>query len=64
MKAEEKKKRILSLKECIINNLKGYSFDELKGLLGNNTESIVRGAILDAMEKYFPEEFNKRIEEA
>lgn len=63
MNIEEKKKKLLSLRECIINNLKDYSFDELKGLLGNNTEAIIREAILDAMELYFPEDYNKWIEE-
>ena len=59
-----KKKRLLSLRECIINNLKGYSFEELKRLLQDNTEAIIKEAILDAMELYFPEDYSKWIEEA
>ena len=64
MNVEEKKKRLLSLRECIINNLKGYSFEELKRLLEDNTEAIIKEAILDAMELYFPEDYSKWIEEA
>lgn len=60
----KKRKRLLSLRECIINNLKGYNFEELKRLLEDNTEAIIREAILDAMELYFPEDYNKWIEEA
>lgn len=60
----KKRKRLLSLRECIINNLKGYSFEELKRLLEDNTEAIIREAILDAMELYFPEDYSKWIEEA
>ena len=62
MNVEEKKKRLLSLRECIINNLKGYSFEELKRLLQDNTEAIIKEAILDAMELYFPEDYSKWIE--
>lgn len=61
MNVEEKKKRLLSLRECIINNLKGYSFEELKRLLEDNTEAIIKEAILDAMELYFPEDYSKWI---
>ena len=57
----KKRKRLLSLRECIINNLKGYSFEELKRLLQDNTEVIIKEAILDAMELYFPEDYNKWI---
>lgn len=57
----KKRKRLLSLRECIINNLKGYSFEELKRLLQDNTEAIIREAILDAMELYFPEDYSKWI---
>ena len=57
----KKRKRLLSLRECIINNLKGYSFEELKRLLENNTEAIIKEAILDAMELYFPEDYSKWI---
>lgn len=60
----KKRKRLLSLRECIINNLKGYSFEELKRLLQDNTEAIIKEAILDAMELYFPEDYSKWIEEA
>lgn len=60
----KKRKRLLSLRECIINNLKGYSFEELKRLLEDNTEAIIKEAILDAMELYFPEDYSKWIEEA
>lgn len=63
MNIDEKKKKLVDLKECIINNLKGYSFNELLKLLGSNTESIIRGAILDAMEIYHPEEYDKWINE-
>ena len=59
----KKRKRLLSLRECIINNLKGYSFEELKRLLQDNTEAIIKEAILDAMELYFPEDYSKWIEE-
>lgn len=58
----KKRKRFLSLRECIINNLKGYSFEELKRLLQDNTEAIIKEAILDAMELYFPEDYSKWIE--
>ena len=61
---KKRKKRLLSLRECIINNLKGYSFEELKRLLEDNTEAIIKEAILDAMELYFPEDYSKWIEEA
>lgn len=57
----KKRKRLLSLRECIINNLKGYSFEELKRLLEDNTEAIIKEAILDAMELYFPEDYSKWI---
>ena len=57
----KKRKRLLSLRECIINNLKGYSFEELKRLLQDNTEAIIKEAILDAMELYFPEDYSKWI---
>lgn len=57
----KKRKRLLSLRECIINNLKGYSFEELKRLLQDNTEAIIKEAILDAMELYFPEYYSKWI---
>ena len=57
----KKRKRLLSLRECIINNLKGYSFAELKRLLQDTTEAIIKEAILDAMELYFPEDYSKRI---
>lgn len=60
----KKRKRLLSLRECIINNLKGYSFEELKRLLEDNTETIIKEAILDAMELYFPEDYSKWIKEA
>lgn len=60
----KKRKRLLSLRECIINNLKGYNFEELKRLLEDNTEAIIKEAILDAMELYFPEDYSKWIEEA
>ena len=59
----KKRKRLLSLRECIINNLKGYSFEELKRLLEDNTEAIIKEAILDAMELYFPENYSKWIKE-
>ena len=59
----KKRKRLLSLRECIINNLKGYSFEELKRLLEDNTEAIIKEAILEAMELYFPEDYNKWIDE-
>ena len=58
---KKRKKRLLSLRECIINNLKGYSFEELKRLLEDNTEAIIKEAILDAMELYFPEDYSKWI---
>ena len=61
---KKRKKRLLSLRECIINNLKGYNFEELKRLLQDNTEAIIKEAILDAMELYFPEDYNKWIKEA
>lgn len=58
---KKRKKRLLSLRDCIINNLKGYSFEELKRLLEDNTEAIIKEAILDAMELYFPEDYSKWI---
>ena len=61
---KKRKKRLLSLRECIINNLKGYSFEELKRLLEDNTEAIIKEAILEAMELYFPEDYSKWIKEA
>ena len=60
----KKRKRLLSLRECIINNLKGYNFEELKRLLEDNTESIIKEALLDAIELYFPEDYSKWIKEA
>ena len=60
----KKRKLLLCLRECIINNLKGYSFEELKRLLEDNTEAIIKEAILDAMELYFPEDYSKWIKEA
>lgn len=64
MKLEEKKRKLMSLQECIIERLKGYTFDELKEMLGVNTEAIIRGCILDAMEKYYKKDYDKWIEEA
>lgn len=43
----------------LINNLKGYSFKEMKELLNNTKLVEAREAILNAMEKYHNEEFMK-----
>lgn len=44
-------------KEKLIGNLKGYNFNELKIFLKLQKNSEVRGIFLDAMKKYYPEEF-------
>lgn len=51
------------LKEKLIQLLKGYSFKELEELLNKQSESEVRDTIMDAMEKYHEEKFNKWLEE-
>lgn len=50
------------LQETLINNLKGYSFKELEELLNKQSEPIVRGTIMNAMEKYHEIEFYKWLE--
>lgn len=40
------------LKEMLIENLKGYSFEELESLLNKAQDPDVRETIMDAMEKY------------
>ena len=54
----------LSNEEDIRNSLplsSSDSFEELKRLLEANTEVIIKEAILDAMELYFPEDYSKWI---
>ena len=50
------------LQNKLVKNLKGYSFKELEDLLNKNELPEVREAIMNAMEKYYEEEFIKWIE--
>ena len=51
------------MQEKLVKVLKGYSFKELEGMLNNQTVPEVRKSIMDAMELYYEDEFNKWIEE-
>ena len=51
------------MKERIIRNLEGFSFEEILSLLKEHDDPDVRGTLMDAMEKYFPQKFYKWIEE-
>ena len=51
------------LQSKLITMLKGYDFEELKNMLNTQSAPEVRGAIMDAMEKYHEEKFNKWLEE-
>lgn len=59
MTKEEKIKKLNDLKDKIIENLSTCTFNELLVLLGESTESLIRSCIVDSMEKYYPEEYNK-----
>ena len=45
------------LQKKLVENLKGYSFEELETLLNKNEIPEVREAIMNAMEKYYEKEF-------
>lgn len=51
------------MQERLIQMLKGYNFEELEEMLNNQTVAEVRGSIMDAMELYHEEKFNKWLEE-
>ena len=51
------------LQEKLIENLKGYSFDEILELLNKQEVPEVREALMNAMEKYHKERFYKWLEE-
>lgn len=51
------------VKEKLIKNLKGYSFEELKVMLNKQTVPEVRGTIMDAMERYYEDKFIAWMEE-
>lgn len=51
------------IKEKLIKNLKGYSFEELKILLKLQKNPEVRGTIMDAMERYYEDKFLTWMEE-
>lgn len=55
--------KMISLKQKLIQNLKGYSFEDLKGMLDSQSEPEVREAIMDAMEKYHTAKFYEYMEE-
>ena len=59
MTKEEKIKKLNEIKDKIIENLSTCTFNELLVLLGESTESLIRSCIVDSMEKYYPEEYNK-----
>ena len=61
MKREEKLKKIQEFKDAIIESLASESFHNLLVLLGESTESLVRSAVVDAMELYYPEEYKDYI---
>lgn len=51
------------LQKQLIENLKGYEFEELLKMLNDNEVPEIRKAIMDAMEKYHNEKFMKWLEE-
>ena len=51
------------LQKQLIENLKGYEFEELLKMLNDNEVPEIREAIIDAMEKYHNEKFMKWLEE-
>lgn len=51
------------MQEKLIKMLKGYSFKELEEMLNNQTVVEVRSSIMDAMELYHKEKFDRWIEE-
>lgn len=55
--------KMKSLQEKLINNLKGYSFEELKGMLDSQSQPEVREAIMEAMERYYEEKYIEWMEE-
>lgn len=61
MTKEQMIKKLNEFKDLIIKNLEGEDFNNLRVLLGESTESLVRSAIVDAMELYYPEEYKKFI---
>ena len=61
MKREDKINKLKEFKNIIIENLASEEFDNLLVLLGESTESLVRSAIVDAMELYYPEEYKQYI---
>lgn len=50
------------MQEKLIKMLKGYSFKELEDMLNTQTEPEVRSSIMNAMELYHEEKFNKWLE--
>ena len=51
-----------SLKQTIIENLEGFSFEEIVLLLNEHHDYYFRGALMDAMQKYFPEKYYNWLE--
>ena len=52
-----------NMQKKLIKMLKGYSFKELEEMLNNQTVPEVRNSIMNAMELYHEDKFNKWIEE-
>ncbi len=51
--------KMKELQTKLIEMLKGYSFEEMKGILNKTELPEARSAILDAMEKYHEKKFYK-----
>lgn len=52
------------LQKRVVEMLKGFSFKELEDMLNTQTVPEVREAIMNAMEQYHKEQFNKWLETA
>lgn len=50
------------LQKQLIENLKGYEFEELLKMLNDSEVPEIREAIMDAMEKYHNEKFMEWLE--
>lgn len=51
------------LQEKLVENLKGYKFEELVDMMNKQTVPEVREAIMNAMEQYHEEKFLSWMEE-
>jgi len=63
METVEEEHIMKKLQKQLIENLKGYEFEELLKMLNDNEVPEIREAIIDAMEKYHNEKFMKWLEE-